>query len=52
MLLLGSFAMALGPSCAILMMGLGFGLGHLLLGMVLLLAERREVRLRLHQEVA
>jgi uncharacterized membrane protein len=52
MLLLGALAFVLGPSSAILVMGLGFGLGHLLLGVALLMAERREVRLRLHQEVA
>jgi hypothetical protein len=33
-------------------MALGFGLGHLVLGAVLLRAERCQAGLRLHREVA
>lgn len=51
-LLLGALTLALGPRWGILMMGLVFGLGHVALGIVLLIAERREVRLRLHRSVA
>src|SRR5207248_10864601 len=36
MLLLGSLALALGPSWATIMMGVSFGLGHVGLGVVLL----------------
>lgn len=52
MLLAGPATLALGPSWAILMMGIVFGLGHLVLGSVLLMMERREVILRVHQCVA
>jgi hypothetical protein len=34
------------------MMGLVFGLGHIGLGVVLLVAERREGAVRLHRSVA
>jgi hypothetical protein len=48
----GGVTLALGPAWATLMMGLTFGLGHIVLGVVLLAAERRAKRLRLHREVA
>jgi hypothetical protein len=51
-LLLGGVTLALGPDWATLMMGLVFGLGHVGLGVALLIAERRESRLRLYQTVA
>jgi hypothetical protein len=51
-LLLGALTLALGPVWAVVLMGLVFGLGHVILGAVLLLAERRESALRLHREVA
>lgn len=51
-LLLGGLTLALGPNWAVAMMGLVFGFGHIALGAVLLLAERREASLRLHREVA
>ncbi len=51
-LLLGCVTLALGPDWAALMMGLVFGLGHVGLGSVLLVLERRETLLRLHREVA
>jgi hypothetical protein len=52
MLPLGGLTLALGPDWATLMMGLVFGLGHIGLGVVLLIAERRETRLRLYRTVA
>ena len=52
MLMLGPVALAVGPAWAVPMMALGFGGGHLILGASLLLAERREARVRLHEEVA
>ena len=51
-LLLGAVTLALGTIWSVLMMGLVFGLGHVVLGSVLLVAERRENALRLHREVA
>ncbi len=51
-LLLGAVTLALGPYWAVTMMGLVFGLGHVVLGTALLIAERRENALRLHREVA
>jgi hypothetical protein len=48
----GGVTLFLGPAWATLMMGLTFGLGHIILGAVLLAAERRAKRLRLHREVA
>jgi hypothetical protein len=51
-LLLGGVTLALGPAWAVPMMGLVFGLGHVVLGSALLVAERRENALRLHREVA
>jgi hypothetical protein len=51
-LLLGSLTLWLGPAWSVLMMGLVFGLGHIGLGGVLLVAERREGAVRLHRSVA
>jgi hypothetical protein len=51
-LALGGVTLALGPAWAVPMMGLVFGLGHLVLGTALLVAERRAQSLRLHREVA
>ncbi len=51
-LLLGALTLALGPGWAVPMMGLVFGLGHVVLGVVLLIAERREGAIRLHRTVA
>ena len=51
-LALGALTLALGPSWAVPMMGLAFGLGHVGLGVALLVAERRERGLRLHRSVA
>jgi hypothetical protein len=51
-LLLGCVTLWLGPTWAVLMMGLVFGLGHMALGAALLVAERREATIRLHREVA
>jgi hypothetical protein len=52
MLGLGALTLWLGPAWAVVMMGLTFGLGHVVLGCLLLMAERRERVLRLHREVA
>jgi len=52
MLVLGALALAAGPAWAIPMMGIAFGGGHLAVGIILLAEERRETRLRLHQDVA
>jgi len=51
-LLLGGVTLWLGPAWSVLMMGLVFGLGHIGLGVVLLVAERREGTVRLHRSVA
>lgn len=51
-LLLGAVTLALGPAYAVLMMGLTFGLGHIVLGLVLLVSERRQRGIRLHRSVA
>ena len=51
-LLLGTVTLWLGPGWSVLMMGLVFGLGHIILGVVLLVAERRERVIRLHRSVA
>jgi hypothetical protein len=51
-LLFGGITLGLGPACAILMMGLVFGLGHMVLGGYLLASERRQAMPRLHREVA
>jgi hypothetical protein len=51
--LMGAATLALGPAWAIVMMGVVFGLGHIALGSVLLVAERRAGRnLRLFRTVA
>ncbi len=51
-LALGAFTLWLGPEWAALMMGLVFGLGHIGLGVALLVAERRAGAIRLHRSVA
>jgi hypothetical protein len=51
MLLLACVTLWLGQAWAVLMMGLVFGLGHLALGVALLVAERRESAIRLHCSV-
>jgi hypothetical protein len=51
-LALGALTLALGPDWSVLMMGLAFGLGHIGLGVVLLVAERRQGAVRLHRSVA
>ena len=51
-LLMGGLTLWLGPAWSVLMMGLVFGLGHIGLGGVLLVAERREGTVRLHRSVA
>lgn len=51
-LTLGAGTIALGPAWAVLMMGVVFGLGHIVLGIILVSIERRQIGLRLHQEVA
>lgn len=52
MLVAGAFTLWLGPDWSILMMGLAFGLGHCVVGTILLLAERGESTPRLHRVVA
>jgi hypothetical protein len=52
MLPTGALSLMLGPDWAILCMGVVFGLGHIVLGVVLLVAERRERALRLYRSVA
>jgi hypothetical protein len=51
-LLLGSLTLLLGPELSVLMMGLVFGAGHIGLGTVLLVVERRQTYLKLHRSVA
>src|SRR5262249_49198541 len=51
-LLMGSLTLLLGPAWAVLMMGVVFGLGHIGLGTILLISERREGAIRLHRSVA
>ena len=51
-LALGTLTLALGPDWAVPMMGLGFGAGHIGLGVALLIFERRRTGLRLYREVA
>jgi hypothetical protein len=51
-LFLGAFTLWLGPGWAVVMMGLVFGLGHIILGIALLAAERRQLAIRLHRSVA
>jgi hypothetical protein len=49
---LGALTLWLGPDWATPMMGLVFGLGHIGLGLFLLIRERRESGLRIHRSVA
>src|SRR5437764_10194163 len=49
-LFLGCLTLWLGPSWAVLMLGLVFGVGHMGLGAALLVAERRERTSRLHRD--
>jgi hypothetical protein len=51
-LVMGGITLWLGPGWSIPMMGLVFGLGHIGLGVDLLIAERREKTIRLHRETA
>jgi hypothetical protein len=51
-LLAGGLTLWLGPAWSIVMMGLVFGLGHIGLGTVLLVIERRDGAIRLHRSVA
>jgi hypothetical protein len=51
-LLLGCVTLAVGQQWSIIAMGIVFGLGHLALGGVLLVQERRQTMLRLHRSVA
>ncbi len=51
-LVCGAGTLALGPAWAVLMMGLVFGLGHIVLGAILLAQERRQGTIRLHRSVA
>lgn len=51
-LLLGALTLWLGPPWAVLMMGLVFGVGHIVLGVILLVIERRQPSVRLHRSVA
>ena len=51
-LLLGCVTLALGQHWSIWAMGLVFGLGHLALGGVLVVLERRQPVLRIHRSVA
>jgi hypothetical protein len=48
----GAITLLLGPTVAIPAMGIIFGMGHIVLGSVLLAAERRETSIRLHRSVA
>lgn len=49
---LGGLTLWLGPAWAVPMMGLVFGLGHVALGVLLLLNERSGRRLKLYESVA
>jgi hypothetical protein len=51
-LVLGALTLLLGPAWGTVMMGVVFGLGHIGLGIALLIAERRERALRLYRSVA
>ncbi len=51
-LVMGSVTLALGPVWSVFMMGLVFGMGHIGLGVALLIAEKREFTIRLHRSVA
>jgi hypothetical protein len=52
MLALGALTLSLGTNGAIVMMGVAFGLGHIGLGIVLLIVERSERAVRLYRSVA
>jgi hypothetical protein len=52
MLGLGALTLALGTDWSVMMMGVAFGAGHLVLGFALLSEERRERAVRLHRSVA
>lgn len=51
-LVCGALTLALGTAVSTLMMGVAFGLGHLVLGFALLSEERRERAIRLYRSVA
>ena len=51
-LIAGAITLVLGPAWAIPMMGIVFGVGHLALGVVMLIMERRQIILRVHRSVA
>jgi hypothetical protein len=51
-LLCGALTLWLGPDWAVVMMGLVFGAGHVGLGAVLLVLERKQATVRLHRSVA
>jgi hypothetical protein len=51
-LLMGGPTLALGSAWAVPLMGIVFGLGHIGLGLALLIDERRQGILRLHRSVA
>jgi hypothetical protein len=51
-LILGGPALWLGPNWSAVLMGLVFGVGHLTLGTVLLIQERRQKALKIHRIVA
>jgi hypothetical protein len=51
-LLMAGVTLWLGPAWAVLMMGLVFGLGHVVLGSVLLVIEQRQRAVRLYRSVA
>jgi hypothetical protein len=51
-LFMGGLTLALGPLWAVPMMGIVFGLGHIGLGTLLLVNERRHGVIRLHRSVA
>jgi hypothetical protein len=52
MLVLGMLTLILGTAASIVMMGVAFGAGHLVLGFALLTEERRERAIRLYRSVA
>jgi hypothetical protein len=51
-MLLGGVTLALGQQWSVVAMGVVFGVGHLVLGGVLLVQERRQTILRIHRSVA
>ncbi|HEX5269145.1 MAG TPA: hypothetical protein VFW33_01595 [Gemmataceae bacterium] len=51
-LVLGGVTLALGQQWSVAAMGVVFGLGHFVLGAVLLVQERRQAVLRIHRSVA